>query len=285
MWLWGMRATVILLSAVLLVAGVLLCIVCTQAESALFESAYADKIRIYIDQGHNPLPHHNTGAEGNGLYEQDVVFHVGCLLEELLREDGRFEVCLSRPQSDTVLGSDNASSLQARVDGAAAFSADYFISLHINAYTDEKVNGLEVFVLPGNRASYALGDALLEGLVDSTGLKSRGVKDGGDLYVLKHASIPAVLVEMGFISNAEDAGLLSEHPEMFAKGVYNGILTYFFSRDTMRVRVLLWTIVFSAVLILALSIVLVIVKKKIRKQEQQNSKRVFRRAFGMYRRF
>ena len=89
------------------------------------------KIRIYIDQGHNPAPHHNTGAEGNGLYEQDLTFDIGHRLAALLAEDGRFEVCLSRPNEDSVLGTDNVSSLQARVDGAIDFEADYFISLHI----------------------------------------------------------------------------------------------------------------------------------------------------------
>lgn len=81
-------------------------------------SSENDKIRIYIDQGHNPLHYHNSGAEGNGLYEQDLTFNIGRMLAELLEEDGRFEVCLSRPDESTVLGNDTASSLDARVDGA-----------------------------------------------------------------------------------------------------------------------------------------------------------------------
>ena len=48
-----------------------------------------------------------------------------------------------------------------------------------------------------------------------------------DLDILEFSAMPAVLVEMGFISNSTDAALMSEHPELFAKGIYNGILEYF----------------------------------------------------------
>jgi N-acetylmuramoyl-L-alanine amidase len=53
------------------------------------------------------------------------------------------------------------------------------------------------------------------------------MKLGPNLVVLKNATMPAVLVEMGFISNRMDAALMSEHPELFAIGIYNGILNYF----------------------------------------------------------
>ena len=57
-------------------------------------------IKIYIDQGHNPI-NPNAGAEGNGLREQDIVYRVGVALAELLRANGNFEVRLSRPSADT----------------------------------------------------------------------------------------------------------------------------------------------------------------------------------------
>ena len=77
-------------------------------------------IKIYIDQGHNPI-NPNAGAEGNGLREQDIVFRVGVALAELLRANGNFEVRLSRPSATTQLGTLTASSLAARVNEANAF--------------------------------------------------------------------------------------------------------------------------------------------------------------------
>ena len=185
------------------------------------------KIKIYIDQGHNPTSYHNAGASGNGLYEQDLTYSIGILLAELLKEDGRFEVCLSRPTADTVLGTDNDSSLDARVQGAKDFGADYFISLHINSYTDGTANGIEVYAAEQDSVSYDFGSSLLQGLIDSTNLRNRGMKLNPELRVLKNATMPATLLEMGFISNSSDAALLSQSPELFAKGIYNGILDYF----------------------------------------------------------
>lgn len=185
------------------------------------------KIKIYIDQGHNPTSYDNAGATGNGLYEQDLTFTIGILLAELLKEDGRFEVCLSRPTADTVLGTDNDSSLDARIKGAKDFGADYFISLHVNSYETASANGIEVYVANQNSVSYDFGSALLKGLISSTNLYNRGMKLGPELRVLKNATMPAALLEMGFISNSSDAALLSQSPKLFAQGIYNGILDYF----------------------------------------------------------
>lgn len=186
-----------------------------------------EKIKIYIDQGHNPTGAHNAGAEGNGLKEQDITYTVGVMLAELLHADGRFEVCLSRPTVETVLGSTNNESLAARADGANAWGADYFISIHANSHTTSTAHGIEAFAYSSAGEGYTLGGKIVNALVDSTGLESRGMKTRTDLYVLKHTAMPAVLVELGFISNPTEAALMGSKPELFAQGIYNGIVAYF----------------------------------------------------------
>ena len=101
------------------------------------------------------------------------------------------------------------------------------ITLHVNSYVTGSANGIEVYVANQNSISYDFGSALLQGLISSTNLYNRGMKLNPELRVLKNATMPATLLEMGFISNSEDAALLSESPELFAKGIYNGILDYF----------------------------------------------------------
>ena len=216
----------------------------------------AHKVRIFIDQGHNPTSYHNEGAEGNGLYEQDLNFSIGCMLADILEADGRFEVCLSRPYESTVLGVDTASSLKARIDGAEDFNADYFISLHVNAYTEESVNGIEVFVPFGDTESYLFGSFLLNGMVDATALENRGMKQSTDLYVLQNTTMPAALLEMGFISNTEDATLLSEQPELFAHGIYDGITEYLESAYILYMSILIVSVAVVAALIIFVSITL-----------------------------
>lgn len=198
-----------------------------------------DKIKIYIDQGHNPFspthpPSWNTGASNEklGLYEQDLTYEIGMLLYDLLMQDDRFEVRLSRPTADTILGTDNDSALDFRVNDAAAWGADYFISLHINSYSSSSASGLELCYTTRDTIGKELGTELIDALAEATGLRIRDPKLKEDLRVLKNAKMPATLVEMGFISNENDAILLRDHPELFAQGLYDGIQAYFNALET-----------------------------------------------------
>ena len=87
--------------------------------------------------------------------------------------------------------------------------------------------------------AYAFGNYLLQGMIDSTKLRNRGMKLTSDLYVLKNSDMPAALLEMGFVSNAENAALLSEHPEAFAQGIYNGVVGYFESAYAVDINILI----------------------------------------------
>ncbi len=182
-------------------------------------------IKVYIDQGHNPN-NPNAGAEGNGLREQDIVYAVGRELATLLGQNGNFEVRLSRPTPDTQLGSSNSESLRLRVADANTWGADYFISLHTNASSSPSATGVEAFAYSRPSAAFELGEDILESLSEVTGLRNRGMEVRSGLYVLRKTAMPAVLVELGFITNPEDARLMSTRPQLFARGVYEGILDY-----------------------------------------------------------
>lgn len=182
-------------------------------------------IKIYIDQGHNPNPP-NTGAEGNGLREQDITYEVGVRLADLLIQNGNFDVRLSRPTRDTQLGNSNASSLRVRVNEANSWDADYFVSIHTNASVQRSANGTEVLVYSQPSTSSNLAEDILREITEITGLASRGVKSRPGLYVLRKTTMPAVLVELGFISNPSDAQRMRDNPGLFARGIYEGILDF-----------------------------------------------------------
>ncbi len=184
-------------------------------------------IKIYIDQGHNPEGF-NTGAEGNGFFEQDITYDIGRRLYNLLEANPNFTPRLSRPTEDTVLGTSNASSLRVRVDEANAWRADIFLSLHTNAAENTRATGSEALVYgPSSGVAIELGEDILEELHLTTGLRNRGIVYRPGLYVLKETTMPAVLVEMGFISNPVDAELMVYSPELFAVGIYRGILDFY----------------------------------------------------------
>lgn len=181
--------------------------------------------KIYIDQGHNPSSP-NTGAEGNGLREQDVTYVVGQELAALLRRSGNYEVRLSRPTPDTQLGNSNTGSLRARVNDANSWGADYFVSIHTNASDQSSASGVEAYAYSRPSRSFDLGEEIVDGIVNVTGLRDRGMKVRPGLYVLKNTAMPAVLVEIGFITNPGDAALMRDDPELFAEGIYRGIVDY-----------------------------------------------------------
>ena len=183
-------------------------------------------IKIYIDRGHNPQ-NPNAGAEGNGLREQDIVFEIGVRLAALLRANPEFEVRLSRPEPDTQIGSSNSTSLRLRVNDAHSWGADYFISLHTNAAVQSAATGSEAFVFSKPSVAADLAADILEELENYTGLRNRGVFARTNLYVLRRTAMPAILLELGFITNPNDAALMSGQPDLFARGIYEGILDYF----------------------------------------------------------
>ena len=179
-------------------------------------------IKIYIDQGHNPV-NPNAGAEGNGLREQDLVYTIGQELAARLRADPDFEVRLSRPTRDTQLGTTNATSLAARVNEANRWGADYFISLHTNAASSPSAGGSEAYVYARGTPAFGFAEDILTNLTDITGLRDRGVQARPGLYVLRKTQMPATLVELGFITNPRDAALMRDEPGLFAEGIYRGI--------------------------------------------------------------
>ena len=182
-------------------------------------------IKIYVDQGHNPV-NPNAGAEGNGLREQDLVYTIGQRLADRLRADPNFEVRLSRPTADTLLGTTNATSLAARVNEANRWGADYFISLHTNAASSPSATGTEAYAYARGTPAFRLGEDILQNLSSVTGLRNRGMQARPGLYVLRKTQMPAVLVELGFITNPRDATLMRDDPGLFAEGIYRGIKEY-----------------------------------------------------------
>ncbi|MBQ7357025.1 MAG: N-acetylmuramoyl-L-alanine amidase [Clostridia bacterium] len=184
-------------------------------------------IRIYVDQGHNPRDY-NTGAEAGGVFEQDITYNIGILLNDLLSRNSNFITKLSRPTEDTMLGTSNSTSLSARVNEAKEFGADLFLSLHVNSAESTRASGNEALVY-GSLSTVAegIGTAILEQLTLTTGLRNRGIVYRPGLYILRETPMPAVLVEMGFISNPYDRELLTEEPELFALGIYRGLLDYY----------------------------------------------------------
>ena len=183
-------------------------------------------IRIYIDQGHNP-ENPNAGAEANGIREQDITYAVGRALYRRLTANPSFEARLSRPNPNVILGTSNTTSLRRRVEDANAWGADYFLSIHTNASELPSATGTEAFVYSTASQAFPLSEDILQWLRYLSGIRTRGVFVRPGLYVLRYTAMPASLFELGFISNPAEAAFMRDNTELFAEGIYRGILQYF----------------------------------------------------------
>lgn len=182
-------------------------------------------IRIFVDQGHNPSGF-NAGAEGFGLREQDITYNVGSYLANLLDADPRFEVRTSRTYPEQILGTNTNESLQARVNGANEWPADYFISVHVNASDNPNYNGTEAYVYEEYSEAYYLAYDIVEEIVRRVGTKNNQVRINPRLYVLRRTNMPSVLVELGYITNYSDNIKLRDDQYQFAYGIYVGLLNF-----------------------------------------------------------
>jgi N-acetylmuramoyl-L-alanine amidase len=183
-------------------------------------------IKIFIDQGHNPSGF-NAGAEGNGLREQDITYIVGIYLANILNADDRFEARTSRTTPEQALGYSNTSSLAERVRLANSWPANYFVSIHCNSNENPAINGTEIYVERNYTQAYYLAERILPAIVSRVGTNNNGLRLNPTLYVLRNTNMPAILVELAYITNYSDAQKLSTRQYDFAYAIYTGMLDYF----------------------------------------------------------
>ena len=184
-------------------------------------------IKIFIDQGHNPTGF-NTGAEGNGLREQDITYNVGILLAQLLSQDERFEVLTSRTCISQIVGYSNRTSLEERVWRANWWGADWFLSIHCNSSTNPNASGSEIYVYRSQSRAYYMAQDILEQITQQLSLRDRGVRIDPEYYVLRRTAMPALLIELAFITNPSDAEKLKNDQMLFAQAIYDGLVEYLF---------------------------------------------------------
>ncbi|MCR8539942.1 MAG: N-acetylmuramoyl-L-alanine amidase [Prochlorococcus marinus CUG1439] len=180
-----------------------------------------NKFSVVLDPGHGgPDP----GAIGiGGLRETDVVLEVSKIVEKLLSEKG-VKVRLTRKNEVDL-------DLPPRVSFANNTDADIFVSIHANASRGKRrdINGLETFYFRGWRGRLLAKRIQKQILRVSPGSPDRGVKQGR-FYVIKNTRMPAVLVEIGFLTGRLDARRLEKpsHRKRIAYAIAKGILEYLY---------------------------------------------------------
>lgn len=177
-----------------------------------------ETITVVIDPGHGGS---DIGATRSGINEKDLNLDVAKKLANYLISQG-INVEMTHWQDET-------QSLQERVDFAQAKKADIFVSVHANASNKPEIHGIETHYY--HNYSRNLADLVQDELIAATKAHSRGVLQS-KFYVINHTTMPAILVEIGFISNNNERNnLLSEkRKQQTAEAIANGILEFLKSK-------------------------------------------------------
>ena len=155
------------------------------------------------------------------MFEKDITLDVVQQLEKRVKAAGA-NVTLTR-------SSDTYPTLGDRVEIANQKGADIFVSVHVNSGSSTAL-GTETYYNssknPQSEESKQLANEIQKQIVSLLGTKDRGVKDA-DFQVIKYTKMPSVLVELGFVTNSEDAKKLDEQRSLYAEAIYNGIIAYY----------------------------------------------------------
>lgn len=228
----------------------------TQSQSQSGNTSRGNKkYTIVVDPGHGG---HDSGARGNGYNEKDIALQVATRLANNLRQD--YNVIMTR-DSDFFVPLDT----RAKIGNDA--NADFFISIHLNSSSSSSANGTEVFYFSkkdqgsyatqvakfenkvdgsygdvpfsdfilndifykkNQKTSQAIAESVLNNLINTTGLRRRGVF-GANFAVLRGSNSPSILVELGFMNNYSDLSqyLTPDGQERAANAIGSAIRSYF----------------------------------------------------------
>lgn len=184
-------------------------------ERATPAAVLPDGRTVILDAGHGGK---DAGAIGvNGVLEKDLNLAVTLLLAERLRAAG-VRVILTREDDELLLTEEEkkgtgkkARDLANRLAIAKQNEGALFVSIHMNSFPIEKYKGLEVYYA-ADATSQAVARAVMKRVKEDLNPdNTRTAKaTNGSIYLLDNAVTPAVLIECGFLSNAEDAAKLSD---------------------------------------------------------------------------
>jgi N-acetylmuramoyl-L-alanine amidase len=180
-----------------------------------------DKI-IVIDAGHGGK---DAGALSNNkiYYEKDINLAIVLQLKKLLDQEN-IKVYYTRIADDKVF-------LRPRVTLANNVDCDFFISIHCNSNEVTSPNGTEILYynhMVKGISNQSLAKLFSEEIAKMVSLRCRGVieKQLDDIFILEQSKVPAILIEVGYLSNNNDLNYLSESKNIkkIARGIYNSIM-------------------------------------------------------------
>ncbi|MDR0840831.1 MAG: N-acetylmuramoyl-L-alanine amidase [Christensenellaceae bacterium] len=179
---------------------------------------------VVLDAGHG-------GADGGAVGTKTKVVEKGLnmtvtrLVQEELQAWG-VRVLLTRT-GDDALADTKKKDMQARKEIMNTAGVDIVVSIHMNKFTDASVKGPMTFYMKGSEAGKQLSEYVIASICERLEYPPRH-GNPGDYFVVRETPAPSVLVECGFLSNAEEELLLqdSAYQQKLANGIVAGVIAY-----------------------------------------------------------
>jgi len=176
-----------------------------------------DQTIIVVDAGHGG---YDKGTNSGDVAEKDICLAVAKKIAWKLENAG-IHVIMTR-EDDTKIG------LNTRADIANEADADVFVSIHCNSYDkDSGVNGMECYYSKNSDTGKGLAETIVKQFEDQDRVTNRGTRTA-DYRVITRATMPAVLMEIGFITNYQERQNMidEEYQDFMAQRICNGLLEY-----------------------------------------------------------
>jgi N-acetylmuramoyl-L-alanine amidase len=192
-------------------------------------TASRQKTVIVLDVGHGGSDPGKVSTDG--IKEKDVNLQIALYLKDyLIAQD--YTVFMTR-ETDQGLYDENVSNkkvsdLNNRIQFFKEKNAACVVSIHQNSYPDSSVHGAQTFYYAGSKEGEAFAKSVQDALLALDDTNTRQEKSNDSYYLLKHSSVPAIIVECGFLSNPEEAARLtdSSYQKQLAFSISQGVCNY-----------------------------------------------------------
>lgn len=198
------------------------------------DKAEADKEVIVVDCGHGENDPGKIGV--NGALEKDINLTVGKLVKERLKKAG-YEVAMTRTEDKMLAPEDStnrkAQDMKARVAFINEAKPVIAVSVHQNSYHEPDVSGAQVFYYSHSAEGEEAAKIMQEAFLSVDPENTRQAKANDSYYILKRTEVPTIIVECGFLSNPEEAELLTdeEYQKKIADAITAGVEKYLESKS------------------------------------------------------
>lgn len=180
---------------------------------------------IVIDAGHGGF---DPGAIGvSGVEEKTVNLAISRRVAGLLRQVGA-GVIETRTE-DVALAESKSADIKRRVQIAEEAEADLFITVQANSIADGRWRGAQVFYARGSDEGRGISEAIQQSMAAVLKNTDRVAKPIDNIYVVNSLAIPSIVVETGFLSNAEEEKLLADpaYQQLAAYAIFLGVIGYY----------------------------------------------------------